>query len=96
MPPEVRVIGIEGMPEFKDGDDLARPMMDAAQAQGTAVEAGDILLMDTLRKKISVSLQVGLPTSIPELTFDILQYSFAPQFYQSHCIIWMSFIYTNN
>ena len=34
MPPEVRVIGIEGMPEFKDGDDLAGPMMDAAQAQG--------------------------------------------------------------
>lgn len=30
MPPEVRIIGIEGMPEFKDGDDLAGSMMDAA------------------------------------------------------------------
>ena len=45
MPPEVRVIGIEGMPEFKDGDDLAGPMMDAAQVQGTPIEAGDILVV---------------------------------------------------
>jgi len=45
MPPEVRVIGIEGMPEFKDGDDLAGPMMDAAQAQGTPLEDGDILIV---------------------------------------------------
>ncbi|GIS95467.1 MAG: hypothetical protein CM1200mP22_27040 [Dehalococcoidia bacterium] len=29
MPPEVRIIGIEGMPEFKEGDDLAGSMMDA-------------------------------------------------------------------
>ena len=45
MPPEVRVIGIEGMPEFKDGDDLAGPMMDAAEAQGTPLEEGDILIV---------------------------------------------------
>ena len=45
MPPEVRVIGITGMPEFKDGDDLSGPMMDAADAQGTPLEAGDILIV---------------------------------------------------
>ena len=45
MPPEVRVIGIEGMPEFKDGDGLAGPMINAAQAQGTPIEAGDILVV---------------------------------------------------
>ena len=45
MPPEVRVIGITGMPEFKDGDDLADPMMDAAEAQGTPLEDGDILVV---------------------------------------------------
>ncbi len=45
MPPEVRVIGIEGMPEFTEGDDLAGPMMDAAQAQGTPIEAGDVLVV---------------------------------------------------
>ena len=45
MPPEVRVIGINGMPEFKDGDDLAGPMMDAAEAQGTPLGDGDILVV---------------------------------------------------
>jgi len=45
MPPEVRVIGIEGMPEFTEGDDLAGPMMDAAEAQGTPIEVGDVLVV---------------------------------------------------
>lgn len=45
MPPEVRVIGIEGMPEFAEGDDLAGPMMDAAEAQGTPIEVGDVLVV---------------------------------------------------
>jgi len=27
MPPEVRVIGVEGMPELKEGDNLAGLMM---------------------------------------------------------------------
>ena len=45
MPPEVRVIGVEGMPEFKEGDDLAGLMMDAAQARGTPIEAGDVLVV---------------------------------------------------
>lgn len=45
MPPEVRVIGVEGMPELQQGDDLAGLMMDAAQAQGTPIEAGDILVV---------------------------------------------------
>ena len=45
MPPEIRVIGIEGMPEVKAGDDLAAQIMDAAQAQGTAIQAGDVLVV---------------------------------------------------
>ncbi|NQW21992.1 MAG: coenzyme F420-0:L-glutamate ligase [SAR202 cluster bacterium] len=45
MPPEVRVIGVEGMPELQKGDDLAGLMMDAAQAQGTPIEAGDVLVV---------------------------------------------------
>ena len=45
MPPEVRVVGIEGMPELTVGDDLAGLMMDAAQAQGTPIEAGDVLVV---------------------------------------------------
>jgi len=45
MPPELRAIGIEGMPEVQTGDDLASQIMDAAQIQGTPIEAGDILVV---------------------------------------------------
>ena len=45
MPPEVRVIGVKGMPELGPGDDLAGLMMDAAAAQGTPIEEGDILVV---------------------------------------------------
>ena len=45
MPPEVRVIGIEGMPEIWVGDDLAGLMIDAALAQGTPIEDGDVLVV---------------------------------------------------
>jgi len=34
MPPEVRVIGVEGMPELGPGDDLAGLMIDAAAGPG--------------------------------------------------------------
>ena len=45
MPPEIRVIGIEGMPEAKPGDDLAGQMLDAAQRQGTSIESGDVIVV---------------------------------------------------
>jgi coenzyme F420-0:L-glutamate ligase/coenzyme F420-1:gamma-L-glutamate ligase len=45
MPPEIRAIGIEGMPEVQVGDDLASQIMDAAQLQGTPIETGDILVV---------------------------------------------------
>ncbi len=45
MPPEIRVIGVEGMPEVVAGDDLAAQIMDAAQAQGTTIQAGDVLVV---------------------------------------------------
>ncbi len=45
MPPEIRVIGVEGMPEVVAGDDLAAQIMEAAQAQGTAIQAGDVLVV---------------------------------------------------
>ncbi len=45
MPPEIRVIGIQGMPEVQSGDDIAAQIMDAAQAQGTAIEAGDVVVV---------------------------------------------------
>ena len=45
MPPEVRVIGVQGMPEIKPGDDLPSFLIDAAQRQGTPIEAGDVVVV---------------------------------------------------
>ena len=45
MPPEVRVIGVQGMPEIQPGQDIAGLLMDAAQRQGTPVESGDVVVV---------------------------------------------------
>ncbi len=45
MQPEVHVIGIEGMPEIRSGDDLAALLMDAAREQGVLVEDGDVIVV---------------------------------------------------
>ena len=45
MPPEIRAVGIEGLPEVQAGDDLAAQIMDAAAAQGTPIEAGDVVVV---------------------------------------------------
>lgn len=45
QPPEFRVIGVTGMPMVQRGDDLARQIVDAAAAQGTPLEAGDIVVV---------------------------------------------------
>ena len=45
MPPEIRVIGVEGMPEVKPGDDVAAQFMDAARAQGIEIEDGDVVVV---------------------------------------------------
>ena len=45
MPPEIRVIGIEGMPEARPGDDLAAQILEAAAGQGTPLATGDVLVV---------------------------------------------------
>ena len=45
MPPEIRAVGIEGLPEIQAGDDLAGQIIDAAAAQGTPVEDGDVVVV---------------------------------------------------
>ena len=45
MPPEIRAIGIEGLPEVRAGDDLAAQIMDACAAQGNPLENGDVLVV---------------------------------------------------
>ena len=45
MPPEIRAVGIEGLPEVQAGDDLAGQIIDAAAAQGTPIEDGDVVVV---------------------------------------------------
>ena len=45
MPRRYEVIGIEGLPEIHRGDDLAGLLVQAARAQGTPLEAGDLLVV---------------------------------------------------
>lgn len=42
-PPEIRVIGIAGIPRVRDGDDLAALIAEAAGAQETPLSDGDVL-----------------------------------------------------
>ena len=45
MPPQIRIIGIEGMPEVQPGDDLAGLLLAAMAQQGTPPQAGDALVV---------------------------------------------------
>ena len=45
MPPNVSLIGIEGVPEIKADDDLGALLVDACQRQGTPLEPGDVLVV---------------------------------------------------
>ena len=45
MPPEIRAVGIEGLPEVQAGDDLAAQIIDAAAVQGTPIEDGDVVVV---------------------------------------------------
>ncbi len=45
MVPRIQVIGITGIPEIKEGDDLARLIVSAADNQGTPLETDDVLVV---------------------------------------------------
>ena len=45
MPPEIRVIGVEGMPEVQPGDDLGSMLVETARIQGTPIETGDVVVV---------------------------------------------------
>lgn len=71
MPKEIRVIAIEGLPEFKPGIDLAPLVLQAAQAQGTPLEEGDIVVVtQKVVSKIEgnlVDLSTVTPSPLAEL-----------------------------
>ncbi len=43
--PELRIIGVTGLPEFRPGDDIAPMLAEAARAQGTPITSGDVLVV---------------------------------------------------
>ena len=43
--PEVRIIGVTGLPEIRPGNDLARMLVEAAETQGTPVQPADVLVV---------------------------------------------------
>ena len=45
MPPTVTLIGIEGLPDIRPGDDLAGQIVAAARAQETPLADGDVLVV---------------------------------------------------
>lgn len=45
MPPEIRIIGIEGIPEIQPGADLAALLLAAAARQETPPQSGDVLVV---------------------------------------------------
>ena len=45
MPPRYEVIGVEGLPEIRQGQDLAPLIVEAARRQGTPVQARDLLVI---------------------------------------------------
>ena len=45
MPPRFEVIGVEGLPEFRRGDDVGALLVEAARAQGTPLAARDVVVV---------------------------------------------------
>ena len=45
MPPTVTLIGIQGLPEIRPGDDLAKLVVEAAKGQDTALAPGDVVVV---------------------------------------------------
>ena len=63
-PPRYEIVGVEGLPEVRPGDDLARLVAHAAAAQGTPLASGDILVVG---QKI-VSKAEGRIVRLPDVT----------------------------
>ena len=76
MVPQLTVIGITGIPEVNKGDDLAPLIFDAAQAQGTPLEANDVVVVT---QKI-VSKSEGAVVDLREVEPSHLAEEFARQY----------------
>jgi coenzyme F420-0:L-glutamate ligase/coenzyme F420-1:gamma-L-glutamate ligase len=65
MPPRYEVIGIEGLPEINQGDDLGRLIADAAARQGTPLVGRDLLVVSQKIVSKSEGRTVRLADVIP-------------------------------
>ncbi len=65
MTPEVRIIGVAGIPEVHSGDDLAALILDAAHRQDTPPVDGDILVVTQKVVSKAEGRVVSLPTVEP-------------------------------
>jgi coenzyme F420-0:L-glutamate ligase/coenzyme F420-1:gamma-L-glutamate ligase len=65
MPPRYEVIGIEGLPEINQGDDLGRLIADAAARQGTPLVGRDLLVVSQKIISKSEGRMVRLSDVIP-------------------------------
>ena len=63
--PEFRVIGVTGIPEVHEGDDLAGLILTASEAQGTAIEDRDIIVVTQKVVSKTEGALVDLKTVVP-------------------------------
>jgi coenzyme F420-0:L-glutamate ligase/coenzyme F420-1:gamma-L-glutamate ligase len=73
MVPQIQFIGITGIPEVTEGDDLVALILSAAQAQGTLLEGGDVLVVT---QKV-VSKAEGAVVNLRDVTPSPLALEFA-------------------
>ena len=76
MVPQLTVIGVTGIPEVNEGDDLTTLIFNAAQAQGTPLEANDVVVVT---QKI-VSKAEGAVIDLKEVEPSALAEEFARQY----------------
>lgn len=72
----VKVIGVEGMPNVKVGDDLATLICQAAERQGTPLQNGDVIVVT----HVIVSITEGRVKSLDSIVPSVFAENIAQQF----------------
>ena len=64
-PPRYEIIGVEGVPEVRPGDDVARFVVEAATGQGTPLQSADIVVVGQKIISKAEGRIVNLPKVVP-------------------------------
>ena len=70
MPSEIRVVGLDGIPEVRPGDDLAELIAGALATSGLTLEEGDVIVVTHKIVAKAEGRLVDLATIEPALTID--------------------------